>query len=321
MIESGDDRQNARSDVRMTLKRYLATLPERLVRSVVGLGAGVAREVGDVALPKSVRQSRLYQNLVDTTLRFLIEQVGEVEGAYESGDALADNFLARRTVGNAIEALGIVAFRASPVWVLAALADVCGLGRHLIPEIAAALKEQQLLDADTDFSSVDQLLDGLERTSGRVAQTINTPPLDVPALREELRAIREAAQGLAPERLPTGESLIGLWSELKSEAARQEKSIFETSSMLAISAVRALPQGARWLGASAVAGATRTGHVLAAALLEQYRATLREVQEVGYAAYATRQLRPYVRAAVSQFAPERSTLTARLLDRHTRKPT
>ena len=305
----------------MALKRYLATLPERLVRSIVGLGAGVAREVGDVALPKSVRRSRLYQNLVDTTLRFLIEQVGEVEGAYESGETLADNFLARRTVGNAIEALGIVAFRASPVWVLAALADVCGLGRHLIPEIAAALKEQQLLDADTDFSSVDQLLDGLERTSGRVAQTINTPPLDVPALREELRAIREAAQGLAPERLPTGESLIGLWSELKSEAARQEKSIFETSSMLAISAVRALPQGARWLGASAVAGATRTGHVLAAALLDQYRATLREVQEVGYAAYATRQLRPYVRAAVSQFAPERSTLTARLLDRHTRKPT
>jgi len=305
----------------MTLKRYLATLPERLVRSVVGLGAGVAREVGDVALPKSVRQSRLYQNLVDTTLRFLIEQVGEVKGAYDTSEKLADDFLARRTVGNAVEALGIVAFRASPVWVLAALADVCGLGRHLIPEIAATLKEQRLLDADTDFSSVDQLLDGLERTSGRVAQTINTPPLDVPALREELRAIREEARSLTPEKLPTGESLIGLWSELKAEAARQEKSIFETSSMLAISAVRALPHGARWLGASAVAGATRTGQVLAAALLEQYRATLREVQEVGYTAYATRQLRPYVRAAVSQFAPEKPTLTARLLDRRTRKST
>jgi hypothetical protein len=305
----------------MTLKRYLATLPERLVRSVVGLGAGVAREVGDVALPKSVRQSRLYQNLVDTTLRFLIEQVGEVKGAYDTSETLADDFLARRTVGNAVEALGIVAFRASPVWVLAALADVCGLGRHLIPEIAAALKEQRLLDAGTDFSSVDQLLDGLERTSGRVAQTINTPPLDVPALREELRAIREEARSLTPEKLPTGESLIALWSELKAEAARQEKSIFETSSMLAISAVRALPHGARWLGASAVAGATRTGQVLAAALLEQYRATLREVQKLGYTAYATRQLRPYVRAAVSQFAPEKPTLTARLLDRRTRKST
>jgi len=305
----------------MELKRYLFTLPERLVRSVVGLGAGVAREVGDLALPQSVRQSRLYQNLVDTTLRFLIEQVGEVEGVYESSEKLADNFLARRTVGNAIEALGIVAFRASPVWVLAALADVCGLGRHLIPEIAAALKEQRLLDPDADFSTVDQLLDGLERTSGRVAETINTPPLDVPALREEWRAIREEARGLAPERLPTGESLIDLWTELKSESARQDASIFDTSSMLALSAVRALPQGAWWLGASAVVGAARTGQVLAASLLEQYRATLREVREVGYAAYATRQLRPYVRAAASQFRPEKPTLTERLLDRHTRKST
>ena len=66
----------------MELKRYLFTLPERLVRSVVGLGAGVAREVGDLALPQSVRQSRLYQNLVDTTLRFLIEDVGGAEGVY-----------------------------------------------------------------------------------------------------------------------------------------------------------------------------------------------------------------------------------------------
>ena len=174
-----------------SLKKYLATLPERVVRSVVGLGAGVAREVGDVALPRTVRQSRLYQNLVHTMLRFLIEQVGEVQGVYGSDEKLVDDFLARRTVGNAVEALGIVAFRASPVWVLAALADVCGLGRHLIPEIAVSLKQQGLLDAETDFTSVDQLLDGLERTSARLARTINTPPLDVSALRDEWQALRE----------------------------------------------------------------------------------------------------------------------------------
>jgi hypothetical protein len=306
---------------RSAIKRYLATLPERVVRSVVGLGAGVAREVGDVALPRTVRQSRLYQNLVQTTLRFLIEQVGEVQGAYGPDEKLADDFLARRTVGNAVEALGIVAFRASPVWVLAALADVCGLGRHLIPEIAASLKQQGLLDADTDFTSVDQLLDGLERTSARLAQAINTPPLDVPALREEWRAIRDEARSLAPERLPSGEALIDIWSELKAESARQEQSVYQTSSMMALSAVRALPQGARWLGASAVTGAARTGQVLAASLLEQYRDTLREVQQVGYTEYATRQLRPYVTAAASQFAPGKSTLTERLLDRCTRKST
>src|SRR5882757_7955821 len=149
----------------MTVKAYLLSLPERLIRSTVGLGAGLAREVSEVAIPDGIRRSQLYRNLVDATLHFLIEQVGGVEGVYPSVDALPDNFLARRTAGNAIEVLGIVAFRASPVWILAALADVCGMGRHLIPEIADALKAQGLLEKDAQFASVDQMLDGLQRTS------------------------------------------------------------------------------------------------------------------------------------------------------------
>jgi len=303
----------------MPLAPFLLSLPERVLRSATGLAAGLLREIGEVTIPESLRRSQLYRNLVAVTLRFLIEQVGGVEGVYGSEQKLAENFLARRTVGNAVEALGIVAFRASPVWILAALADVCGLGRHMIPEIAASLKAQGLLDADTEFTSVDQLLDGLERTSARLAQAINTPPLDVASLRQEWRAIREEARSLTPERLPSGDMLASLWSELKTESARQEKSVFETSSMLALSAVRALPQGARWLGASTVAGATRTGQVLAASLLDQYRATLEEVRQVGYTEYATQQLRPYVRAAASHFSPGKPTFTERFLDYHERK--
>ena len=109
-------------------------------------------------------------------------------------DALPDNFLARRTAGNAVEVLGIVAFRASPVWVLAALADVCGAGRQLIPEMADALKEQGLLEKDAQFTSVDQILDGLERTSSRLAAAINTPPLDVAGLRAGVGGHTERSQ-------------------------------------------------------------------------------------------------------------------------------
>src|SRR5215510_4609771 len=174
----------------MTIKRYLLSFPERFVRSALGLGAGVAREVGEVALPDGVRNSQLYRNLVDTTLRFLIEDVGGAEGVYRDEEKLPDNFLARRTAGNAVEVLGLVAFRASPVWVLAAMADLCGAGRHLIPEMADALKAEGLLDRDMQFTSVDQVLDGLERTSSRLAATINTPPLDVATLRQEWEALR-----------------------------------------------------------------------------------------------------------------------------------
>ena len=297
------------------VKAYLLSLPERVVRSVLGLGAGVAREVGEVAVPASVRRGQLYQNLVDATLRFLIEQVGGAEGVYQTVDKLPDDFLVRRTAGNAVEALGIVAFRMSPVWVLAALADVCGMGRHLIPEIAGALEAQGLLEQDAQFTSVEQMLDGLERTSSRLAATFNTPPLDVAALRTEWQAIREDARGLHPGSLPSRETIGAVWAQLKNAAARQDRSIFETSSMLAVFAARGFPDGVRWLSASAMVGATRTGRVLAETLLDDYKQTLEEMQQVGFAPYAARQFRPYVRAAAGQFSPARRTLTQRVLDR------
>ena len=298
----------------MTIKAYLLSFPERFVRAALGLSAGVTREVGEVALPEAVRGSQLYQNLVDATLRFLIEQVGGVNGVYSAEETLPDNFLARRTAGNAVEVLGIVAFRASPVWVLAALADLCGMGRHMIPEIAEALKTQGLLDKDTTFSSLDQMLDGLEGTSSRLAATINTPPLDVTGLRQEWEALRKEARNLKPGSLPSRATISNVWAQLKTESARQDRSIFETSSMMAVTAARALPDGLRWLSASAGVGAKQTGQIVAAALLDHYRQTLTEIQQVGYVAYARRQFHPYIRAAVEQFSPKRQTLTQRLLE-------
>ena len=299
----------------MTVKHYLLSVPERVVRAVLGLGAGVAHEVGEVGLPEGIRRSRLYQNVVDATLRFLIEQVGGAEGVYRDEEKLPDNFLARRTAGNAVEVLGVVAFRASPVWVLAALADLCGMGRQLIPEISDALKARGLLDADAQFASVDQLLDGLERTSARLASTINTPPLDVAGLRQEWDAIRRDAATLPGVSLPSREAVGGMWADLKAEAERQNRSIFETSSMMAVSAARAIPDGVRWIAASTRVGAARTTVVFASALLEHYRQTLGEIRRVGYVRYATQQFRPYVRAAARQFSPARRTLTQRLLDK------
>ena len=280
----------------MTVRRYLVSLPERLVRSALGLGAGVAREVGEVALPDAVRRTQLYRTMVDSTLRYLIEQVGGAEGVYRSDDALPDDFLVRRTAGNAIELLGIVAFRASPVWVLAAMADVSGLGRTLIPEIADALKAQGLLDREAQFTTVDELLDGLERTSSRLAGAVNTPPLDVATLRADLQAIREDARGLRPTTLPSRESVTAAWNQLKTVSAQQQRSVFETSSMIAVTA------------------ATTTTRLMGDALVTHYRDTLSEIQREGYGTYAARHLRPYVRAALAQFSPSRPMLTQRLLD-------
>jgi len=299
----------------MHSRTYLVSIPERVIRSALGLSAGFLREVGELVLPRGVRRSHLYKSLVDTTLRYVIEQVGGAEGVYPAQQPQPDDFIARRGAGNAIELLGIVAFRVSPVWVLAALADLSGLGRRLIPEIADVLRAQGLLEKETQFHSMDQLLDGLEKTSSRLAETINTPPLDVAGLRKEWAAIRSEARGLKAIDLPSPKVIGDQWAQLKHEARQQGRSVFETSSVMAVSAVRALPHKARRLSASARVGATYTGKLLSAAILNDYARTLNELREVGYLAYAKRQLSPYLRACVEQFSQGRPTLTQRLLDK------
>jgi hypothetical protein len=262
-----------------------------------------------------VRRGALYKSLVETTLRFLIEEVGGAEGVYPVEDPHPDRFLARRGVGHAIELLGIVAFRVSPVWALAALADLSGLGRHLIPEIAEALKAEGLLREAAQIESMDQLLDALERTSSRLAQSVNTPPLNIAELRKEWQAIRSQAQASRRLRLPSPAVIAEQWEHLKQESARQQRTVFETSSVMAIAALRTLPARVRWLTASTRVTATRTGQLLLADLLQGYSRTLSELREVGYATYAKQQLSPYLRACLRQFSSERPTLTQRLLAR------
>lgn len=300
---------------RERIKHYVYSLPERAVRSLTGLAAGAARELSDVLLPARVRRSRLYQSLVESTLRFLVEQVGQVEGTYSAADgALPDNFLVRRTAGNVVELAGLASFHASPVWVLAALADLAGAGRDLIAEMAQALQKDGLLDGNREFHTVDQLLDGLEATAGRLSETVNTPPLDVPSLRAEWAEIRKAAGRLPSASLPV-DRVRSAWRDLQSEAVAQDASVVQLSSAMALSAIRELPENARWLSRAAQVCGRRAGEVLAIGLLDHYRASLEEIRRIGYARYWLREFSPYLRGALQQFSTARVSTTERLLRR------
>ena len=65
------------------------------MRSASAVSAGLLREIGEVTLPDPVRETKLYRNMVEATLRFLIEQVGEVEGAYPAEGKLSEDFALR----------------------------------------------------------------------------------------------------------------------------------------------------------------------------------------------------------------------------------
>jgi hypothetical protein len=294
--------------------RYALSLPERIVRSLSGILAGAARELGEVILPSRVRRSRLYTSVVGATLRFLIEQVAEIERSGALTEApLPVDFVLRKAAGNVVELAGIAAFHASPVWVLAALSDLAGASRELTAEIAEALQAAGLLPPGRRFSGVNDLLDGLERTTGQMVQTVGTPPLNVAAMREEWQKLCTEAVKIPRAALPDSKRLWGQWNELKQEAALQQRSVMELSSVMAIAAIRALPENAMWLSKAVRVSGQRTGEVVAHALLDHYRDTLREIRQVGYIKYWMREFQPYFKGAVRQFSTQRQSTTERLL--------
>jgi hypothetical protein len=294
------------------------SLPERLLRSGAALAGGLLRELGDVTLPAAVRRTKSYQMMVEIALRFLIEQVGQVQGVYPSEGQLANNFLLRRTAGHGIELAGLLAFRASPVWIMAALADVSGAGRQIVHEIAEALKEEGVLDCEARFENVDQLLEGLKQTAGQVADLCNAPPLDVAGLRKEWETFRQSAAKIPPGNLPSTALLRRHWEELQAEAAAQNRRVFELSSMMAIAAVSRAPETLVKIGRAANRAVWRTGQTLGAGVLYHYSQTVRDIHERGYAAYWAQEFRPYLRAAAVQFSPTHRSLTVRLLKKASR---
>lgn len=292
---------------------YLISLPERSIRSTGALAGGLAREFSAVVLPSSFRKTKLYRSLVDVTLRFVAEQIGQVKVPGDGALSLPSDFALRRSAGNGIEMAGILLFRFSPVWVLAALSDLSSTGRVLVREVSASLVEKGLLEGDVDFATIDEILDGLEKTSGRLADNLNMPPFEVRALRQEWQMLKREASGLAPKQMPSKEELMRSWQELKMEAIRQNCSVFELSSLLALSTVTQLPGKAVWLSQCAAAAAGKTGMLFGSTLLANYTATLKDIRKAGYLRYWARQLAPYISAAAHNFSPSQSSYTERFL--------
>jgi hypothetical protein len=293
---------------------YLISLPERGVRSTGALAGGLLRELSEVVLPSSFRRTKLYRSLVDSTLRFIIEEVGNVPRASFDNPQLPSDFTLRRSAGNGIEMVGILLFRLSPVWVLATLSDLSSASRVLIREFSESLQERGLLERDADFRTIDQILDGLEKTSARLADNLNLPPFDIGTLRSEWETLKFEAKRIPPWRRPSKERLAAAWQQLRTEAAQQDCSVFELSSLLALSAATRLPGKALWLSQCATLAARRTGILLASTLLDNYATTLREIHQAGYLRYWAREFKPYLTAAAAHFSRAQISYTERFLE-------
>ncbi len=273
---------------------FLASLPERLLRTVAAALGGAVHETVELVLPRFVRSSRLYEATAKNLLRVTIELVGGVEREAAAGAAEPDvgKLAVRKTAGNALELGSIAAFGFSPLWLLAAASDVTHGTRVYLDAFVAELKHAGVVAHAAELRTVDELLAALEGATGTTARLIDVPPLEVQALRRSLADLRSDATGL-----PTPAELAALYDGLRTVARRERRSLLEVSVGMGLAFFNA----ARKVGRQ---------HVL-----DPYTQDLRPVRDEGFGAYAARVSKPYAQAVARHFDPSRSTLTERTVKR------
>jgi hypothetical protein len=279
---------------------FLASLPERLVRSLTAFVGGAVHETAVLVLPRFVRRSRLYEATAKNALRIAIELVGGVQNAptAEPDAPTPRRLVIRKGAGNAVELGTIVAFGFSPLWLLAGTSDVLRGTRVYLDELVAELKRAGVLAEEASFETVDDLLGALEGTSGEAARLIDIPPLAVSELKETLAELRADV-----DSLPAADELARLFAGLRNEAARERRSLLEVSTGVGLAFV----VSARTVGGRHVA--------------VPYREDWQPLRDEGFAAYLRRISGPYGRAIADRFDPSHPSLTERGLTKLGRRGT
>jgi hypothetical protein len=276
---------------------FLASLPERAVRSLAAAVGGAVHETAEIVLPRVARRSRLYEATAKNMLRIAIELVGDVERPIDpreppSGEPPVGEVMKRKAAGNVVEFGSIAAFGFSPLWLLAAASDISRGSRVYLDSLVGELKRAGVLREEAELGTVDDLLAALEGTTGTSARLVDLPPLELAELRASLAELRTSAS-----ELPTPQELAAVYSGLQRTAARERKPLLEVSAGMGL----AFLTSARNVGREHLVG--------------PYREDLKPLRKEGFAAYARRVSVPYGEAVTGHFDRGRDTFTERALAR------
>ncbi len=279
---------------------YVVSLPERTLRSVAAGIGGVSKLATDSLLPSSLRGTKFYTFLLGNTQRFIIEGIGNVEGAYaKDSGALPENYVAKKVVGNVVDAAGMFAFHFSPVWFFALVGDAASGTKVYLNRVVDELKKDGAISPDATIGTAGDLLDALNTASSKTTLPLDTPPLskaELTALGTEIAAGYAQLYRSGSAAIPSPEALWQTFTKLRDA---------EKVPLLRLSGAMAL--------SSAKAVGVATGTLMWETTVRSYAASLDAVSKRGFAAFFAEASAPYFEALAGAFAPARKTLTEKLL--------
>ena len=276
---------------------YLVSLPERLTRAIAASAGGAIYESTLVLLPGWTRDTQVYQTFIGRVLRITVEWAGGVQGVMPPAAVSGGRLAVRKVAGNVIEFTSIFTIGWSPLWILAAAADLTGGTQVYLHALTDELKRVGVLPPEQEITSVDGLLDAIGGTTGVLSRAIDIPPLNADEVQYSAREMREAWQTLRENTpgLPSGDNLRAIGNQMQRTAEREQTSVWAVSSMIGLGAVQA---GIR-LGQDNI--------------FDYYRTAFDEIGHSGFSSYASRVGRPYLMMAVSHLDPQYETYIERWL--------
>jgi hypothetical protein len=293
---------------------YVASLPERALRTGTGLLGGMVRESASLLVPRSFQNSRTYSVMVRQMLDFLVHDVGRVASSQQSTSSSdVDNFVARKAVGNFIDMASLATLHVSPVLFLAALSDLAYGSQVYLNELSAELKAQGVIDQDARIDHVNDLLSAVSDASAATTTVFNTPPLSVQALRATIDETRAAIGSADLKQILPQADIQKMWDAMRDVSRRDGVGLLAVSgavTMGALGKVASIGHGA--LSTVKVAGSLFDRHVL-----DHYVQSLKEIRSKGFYASLAETSEPYFNALWQNFQPKQSTLTEDLISGRT----
>ena len=293
---------------------YGLSLPERALRSTVGMVGGTLRESAAALLPDAVRNAKTYQVFIGQMLNFMAEDVGGVDRSLRpggSGDTApsVDRFVVRKTVGNFIDVASLATFHLSPMLLLAIVSDAAYGSKAYLRELAEELRQQGVIEDSAPVDRVDDLLDAVATASDKAATAFDTPPLSAAGLRETVRQTRTAVAEIDPRKVLSERDLAELWNHIQAAAKRQDVSPFNISGLMALGSLDKVGK----LGDGALSTVQAAGTLFDRHVLNHYRGVLSDIEETGFYPSLAASSQPYLQAAWGNFSRDRMTLTEKFL--------
>ncbi|MEM7802885.1 MAG: hypothetical protein AAF633_27085 [Chloroflexota bacterium] len=274
---------------------------ERIIRSTSSVLIGVTTLLTKTLIPQPLRETSIYQVTLGMLQRFIVEKVAEVEQeAAENEIDITDDFAQRKLAGTAIEAVGLLTVGFSPLWVFAIISDSVGGSRVYLDRLIDELKEDGLISPESDIQELSDLFNAIQEASSKSALALDMPPLskkDFDQMQNEVTLGYDSVYQRSTEIRP---QLDTLWANMEQLAKRENISMEKLAGIMTLDAMKK--------GAGFTLAAGRTGaYLFNENILESYRETLRETQQVGFNTYIGEHMRPFIEQAKAHFDANKLT--------------